>query len=126
MAKSCKECMAANQRRSVSEVHKFETPCHQGLFAAESLFKCTLLLVICKHNINSCVRCSIGWLYICFACERCNMSSINKRSTRKVNSFKETKFNYTVLRISFRKSFNQSKAKFRFRNGGKTPSDVIN
>ena len=30
------------------------------------------------HNINSCVRC-IDWLYICLACERRDMSSINKK-----------------------------------------------
>ena len=34
-----------------------------------------------KHNINSCVR-RIGRLNICFTCERCNMSSMNKISTR--------------------------------------------
>ena len=40
-----------------------------------------LPLVISIQNNNSFERC-IGWLYICFTCERCNMSSINKKSTR--------------------------------------------
>ena len=43
--------------------------------------KSTLLLMLCIHNFNSCVRCKV-WLCICFTSERCNMSSINKRSTR--------------------------------------------
>ena len=41
------------------------------------------------HNFNSCVWC-IGWLYICFTCERCDMRSINKRSTRVVATFKKS------------------------------------
>ena len=40
-------------------------------------------------KIYSCVRC-FGLLYICFICERCNMSSINKRATRVVWSYKKT------------------------------------
>ena len=83
MAKSCKKGMASNRRRSGSEGHRFKTRCQQGLFAVASpLIKCTLPLVICIHNISSCVRC-IGWLYICFTCDRCDMSSINKRSNRQ-------------------------------------------
>ena len=45
------------------------------------LLKSTHPLVICLHNISSCVR-WIGWLKICFTCERFNMSSLNKISTR--------------------------------------------
>ena len=48
---------AANRRRSRSEGQKFKTWCQQGLFTVESLLKCTRPLVICIHNINSCVRC---------------------------------------------------------------------
>ena len=61
-----------------------------GLFTAESPLISTLLLVICIHKINSCVR-RIGWLYICFTRERCNMSSINKMSTRVVATFLKEK-----------------------------------
>ena len=46
---------------------------HRGI----SVKKSTLPLVICINNINSCVRC-IGWLYICFTHEICDMSSIGK------------------------------------------------
>ena len=53
-----------------------------------NLLKCTLPLVICIHNINSCGRC-IDWLHICFTCVRCDMSSINKRSTRVVATLKK-------------------------------------
>ena len=88
MANSCKEGTAANRRRSGSEGHRFKTLCHQGLFTVESLLKCTFPLVICTHNINSCVRC-IDCLYIGFTCERCDMSSIKKRSTRVVVTFKK-------------------------------------
>ena len=56
--------------------------------ALEHPLKSTLPLVISKHNINSCVRC-IGWLYICFTFERFSMSSINKRFTRLVVTFKK-------------------------------------
>ena len=38
--------------------------------------KSTLLLMICKHYFNSCVRCAV-WLFICFTCMRCTMSLIN-------------------------------------------------
>ena len=55
MAKSSKEGMAANQRKSGSEGHRFETRCQQGLFAVDSPLKSTVPLVICIHNINSCV-----------------------------------------------------------------------
>ena len=57
--------------------------CQQGLFNVESPIKCPLPIGICIHNINSCVRC-IGWPYICFTYEGCDMSSINKVSTRVV------------------------------------------
>ena len=40
-------------------------------------------VLICTHNINSCVIC---WQYVCSACKWCNMSSINKRFTRVVTS----------------------------------------
>ena len=79
--KSCREGMAANQRWSGSEGHRFQTRSQQGLIVLESPLKCTLPPVICIHTINSCVTC-IGWLFICFTSERCNMSSVNKRSTR--------------------------------------------
>ena len=75
MAKSCKEGLAAKQRRSGSEGHRFQLWCQQVLFTVESLLKSTLPLVICLNN-NS-LRC-IDWLYIFFTCERCNMSSIKK------------------------------------------------
>ena len=42
-----------------------------------------LFLMICIHDFSLFVR----WIvlhYICFTCERCNMSSINKRSARVV------------------------------------------
>ena len=55
MAKSCKEGTGANLRRSGSDGYRFKTWCQQGLFAVESPLKCTLPLVICIHNINSCV-----------------------------------------------------------------------
>ena len=87
MGKSCKEGTTTNQRRSGSEGHRVEIWCQQGLFAVESLLKCPLPLVICIHNVNSCLRC-IDRQYICFTCERCDMSSINKRSTRVVATFK--------------------------------------
>ena len=75
-----KEGSAANRRRYGLECNRFETRCQQWLFTVESPLKCTLPLVICMHNINSCVR-PIGWLDICFTCERCYMTSLNKRST---------------------------------------------
>ena len=68
------------------KIMPFKTRCQQGLLAVESPLKCTLPPVICMHDINSCLIC-IGWLYICFACERCDMSSINKRSTWVVVTF---------------------------------------
>ena len=76
-AKSFKEGMAANQRRPGSEGHRFDTRCQQGLCTVESLLKCALLLVICTHTIKSWV----SWLYICFTCEICDMSSIINRYT---------------------------------------------
>ena len=67
-----------------SEGHMFETWCQQGVNIVESPLKSTLLLVNCIHNINSCVR-FMG----CFTCERCNMTSMHKRSTRVVATFKK-------------------------------------
>ena len=90
MAKSCKEGMAANQRRSGSEGHRFESRSQQGHFAVESPLKCTLPLVICIHNNNSFVRRN-DWLYIYFTCERCDMRSINKKSIRVVATLKNKK-----------------------------------
>ena len=87
--------MAANWRRSGLQGHRFETQCQQGLFAVESPLKCTLPLVICINNINSCVRC-IGWLYICFTCERCDMKSITKRFTRVVANTKIIKVAWRI------------------------------
>ena len=88
MAKSCEEGTAANQRRSGSEGHRFITRCQQGFSKAKSPLKSALLLLICEYNINYYARC-IGWLHICFTCERCNMSSINLRSTRMVETLKK-------------------------------------
>ena len=34
------------------------------------------------YCINSCQRCIGRLYYICFTCERCDMSSIHERSTR--------------------------------------------
>ena len=61
--------------------------CQQGLFNVESPIKCPLPMGICMHIINSCVRC-IGGLYICFTYEGCDLSSINKISTRVVATCK--------------------------------------
>ena len=72
-----KEGTAANWR-SGSEGHRFETRCQQGLFVLKHALKCTHPLVICKHNYNSFAR-SIGWLNISFTCDRCDMSSKNKK-----------------------------------------------
>ena len=44
-------------RNGLLEGHRFKTWCQQILFAVESPFKSTLPLVICTHNINSCMRC---------------------------------------------------------------------
>ena len=74
------------QRRSWSEGLRFKTWCQQGLFTEESPFISTFLLEICVYKINPCVR-SIVWLHNCFTCERWNMSSINKSSTRMVPTF---------------------------------------
>ena len=71
----------------------------QGPFTVESLVKCTLPLVICVHNINSCARC-FGWQYICLTCERCDMSSVNKRSTRVGATSK--KLNWLAGGMTFR------------------------
>ena len=87
--KSCEEGEAAKHRTWVGRSW-FESWRQQGSFTAESLLKLTLLLVICTHIFNSCVRC-IVWLYICFSFERCNMNSINKRSTREVANFNRKK-----------------------------------
>ena len=43
--------------------------------------------VICIHNINSSVKCTV-WLYICFTCEGCNVRSIIKRSTRVMTNIR--------------------------------------
>ena len=88
MAKSYKEGTAANQRRYGSEGHMFKTRCQQGLFTAESPLKSTLPLVICIHNINSCVIC-IGWLHICFTCERRDMPG-RRQPFKKVFCDEET------------------------------------
>ena len=78
---------AANWTRSGSQGHRFKTRCQQRVSAAKSSLKSALLLVICINNFNSCVR-WIGWLFIWFTCERCDTSSINKRSTRVVATLK--------------------------------------
>ena len=77
MAASCKEVTAANQRSGRWHIR---TSVPAKTFTVESPRNSTFPLVICMHNINSCVRCiaHIVWLYICFACERCDMSSIIK------------------------------------------------
>ena len=58
------------------------------IFIAKSPLKSAFLIEICLCNIKSCDGC-IGWLYICFACERCNMSLIIKGSTRVVATIKK-------------------------------------
>ena len=80
-----KEGTAANRRRSGLEGYRFKTWCHQWLFTAESLLKISLPLVICVYNTNT----WIGWLYICCRCGRCDMSPINKRSTRLEGTLKK-------------------------------------
>ena len=57
------------------------------VFLCRASIKSTLFLMISMHYFNSCVRC-IVWLCICFTCERCYMSSINKSSTRVVANLK--------------------------------------
>ena len=84
--KIVKSCTAAKQRRSGLEGRRFKTQCQQEHFTVESPLISTLTHVICIHNSNSCVRC-MGWLSICFTHERCNLSWINKRSTRVVATF---------------------------------------
>ena len=74
MANCCKQDMAANQRRSESEGHRFKTWSQQGLFTAESPLTSALLLVICLQNISVYVRCTSG-LYMCFTPERWIMST---------------------------------------------------
>ena len=49
--------MDTNRRRPGSESHGFETQCQQELFSVEFPLKSSLPLVICMHNIDSCVRC---------------------------------------------------------------------
>ena len=48
--------------------------------------KIYLPLMMRIHNINSNERC-VGWLYICFTCEICSYSSINKIATIMVATF---------------------------------------
>ena len=81
---------AANWKRSGSEGQRLKTWCQQGLSTAESSWKSTRSLVICKHNISSCVRC-MGWLHICFTCLRRNMSSIRNKSIGAVAALKNWK-----------------------------------
>ena len=73
----CKKGTAANWRRSGLEGHRFETRCLQRLFAVKYFLKCTLLLwfvfTISSHGFNVLFDCT-------FACEICDMSSMNKRS----------------------------------------------
>ena len=66
---------AANGSRSGSEGHRFETRCQERIFFMESPLKptLTLVIVICIHNISSCVRC-FGWQ---------NVSSRKKGPTKK-------------------------------------------
>ena len=65
---------AANLRRAGSEGCRFITCRQRGLFTAESLLKSTLPLVTCINNFNSWER-LVGRLSICFAREKCNLSS---------------------------------------------------
>ena len=81
MAKSCTEGTATNQRRSGWEGHGFETQRQQRLFTVESLLKSTFTLMICIHNIISCVK----WIVECtFALETSTMSSVNKKRSTSV------------------------------------------
>ena len=86
MAESCNEGNTANQRKSVSEGHRYKTWLPKRLFTAESPLKYTLLLVMCVHNINSCVRHLVECTFLF------HMSSINKRSTRLVATFIKRRF----------------------------------
>ena len=86
-AKSCKEGTAANQRRSGSEGHRFETRYLQRLFTVESPLISTLPIVKCVHNINSYMRLMVDCTFICLTLERSDMSSVNKRSIRVVAIF---------------------------------------
>ena len=65
----------------MTEIHKFQTLCNQGLYTVGFPLESAPPLVICIHKINACLRC-ISWLYISFTCKRCNMSY--KRSTGAV------------------------------------------
>ena len=89
MAKSWKEGSATFQRRSEVRRSQAQNLVPARTFRWESSLKSTFPPVSCVHKINSSERC-IGWLYICLTCERCNMRSIIKRSTRVVGTFKNT------------------------------------
>ena len=89
MTRYCKEGAGAQQRRSRSEGWMFATRCQLGFMLWNLGLQLSLSLVLCIHNINSCVRC-IGWLYIWFTFGKCNMSSTNKMSTSVLACFKKT------------------------------------
>ena len=80
------DCKAKNLSRKVTV--QISAPARS--FNQGASIKSTLLLMICICDFNWCVRC-IFWLYICFTCDRSNISSINQRSTRVVAKFKKLK-----------------------------------
>ena len=88
VANPFKEGTSAKQRRSGLEGRRLKSLGLHGLFTAKSLIKSTLPRVIWIENIHSCVRCIDG-LSICFTCERCNMSSVNKWFNLEVASLKK-------------------------------------
>ena len=58
----------------------------QNLAPARTI-SCGISMRIYPCYFNLCGRC-IGWPFTCFSCERCNMSSINKRSNRVLEPLK--------------------------------------
>ena len=89
MAISCKKGVAANQRRSGSEGHRFKTYWQQELFTADSPLK--IYHCFCDLYSQNQFMWQMHWLnvYIRFTRERCNRSSVNKRSTWIVATFKK-------------------------------------
>ena len=77
-------------------------------------------LVICIHNIISC----IGWLHICFTCERCDISSINKRTTKVAAGLKIIVFTDVAAWWSFIRPVNsKNEARESHRSATKTFQD---
>lgn len=64
---------------------------HFGISVKIYPFPCDLL-----SNIDSCVSC-IGWLFICFTCERRDMSKIVRRCSRVVATFKKVSSGFSIV-----------------------------